>query len=123
MGIGYIRDILEAVDKGVDFFDCVLPTRNARNGTMFTSQGKIIIKNKKYEYDSRPLDEQCSCYTCQNFSRAYLRRLYERNEISSAILNTIHNLHFYLDIFRKIRQSIQQNLYQDLKSKIKNKDK
>lgn len=123
MGIGYIKDILEAVDKGVDFFDCVLPTRNARNGTIFTSQGKIIIKNKKYKHDSRPLDEQCSCYTCQNFSRAYLRHLYERNEISSAILNTIHNLYFYLDIFRKIRQSIQQNSYHDLKSKIKNEDK
>ncbi|MCK5095466.1 MAG: tRNA-guanine transglycosylase, partial [Spirochaetes bacterium] len=123
MGIGYIKDILEAVEKGIDFFDCVLPTRNARNGTMFTSQGKIVIKNKKYEHDPRPLDEQCSCYTCRNFSRAYLRHLYERNEISSAILNTIHNLYFYLDIFRKIRQSIQQNSYQDLKSKIKNEDK
>jgi len=123
MGIGYIKDILEAVNKGVDFFDCVLPTRNARNGTMFTRQGKIIIKNKKYKHDSRPLDEQCSCYTCKNFSRAYLRHLYERNEISSAILNTIHNLYFYLDIFKKIRQSIQQNSYQDLMSKIKNEDK
>jgi len=78
---------------------------------------------KKYKHDSRPLDEQCSCYTCRNFSRAYLRHLYERNEITSAILNTIHNLYFYLDIFKKIRQSIQQNSYQDLKSKIKNEDK
>ncbi len=112
MGIGYIQDILEAVAKGIDLFDCVLPTRNARNGTLFTRNGKIVIKNKKYENDPRPLDETCSCYTCQNFSRAYLRHLYERQEISSAILNTIHNLHFYLDIFRKIRQAIQSNSYQ-----------
>lgn len=118
MGIGYIGDILRAVEMGVDFFDCVLPTRNARNGTIFTSQGKIIIKNKKYETDSRPLDENCDCYTCQNFSRAYLRHLYERNEISSAILNTIHNLYFYLDIFRKIRHSIQNNSYETLKNRL-----
>jgi queuine tRNA-ribosyltransferase len=118
MGIGYIQDIFPAVEKGVDLFDCVLPTRNARNGTLFTSQGKIVIKNQKYEQDSRPLDEKCSCYTCQNFSRAYLRHLYERNEISSATLNTIHNLHFYLDIFRKIRQAIQTNSYQELKNNV-----
>lgn len=120
MGIGYIKDILEAVDRGVDFFDCVLPTRNARNGTIFTSSGKIVIKNKKYETDDRPLDENCTCYTCTNFSRAYLRHLYERNEITSAILNTIHNLYFYLDIFEKIRQAIQKNLYKNLKKKLIN---
>jgi queuine tRNA-ribosyltransferase len=118
MGIGYIKDILDAVERGVDFFDCVLPTRNARNGTIFTSKGKIVIKNKKYETDERPLDENCLCYTCTNFSRAYLRHLYERNEISSAILNTIHNLHFYLDIFEKIRQAIQKNLYRNFKKKL-----
>jgi len=116
MGIGYIRDILEAVERGIDLFDCVLPTRNARNGTLFTSRGKIVIKNVKYAADQRPIDGSCSCYTCQNFSRAYLRHLYERQEISSAILNTIHNLYFYLDIFKKIRQSIQSNSYQRLKS-------
>ncbi len=120
MGIGYIKDILDAVERGVDLFDCVLPTRNARNGTIFTSQGKIVIKNKKYEMDERPLDEACACYTCANFSRAYLRHLYERNEIASAILNTIHNLHFYLDIFTKIRQAIQKNLYMNLKKKLIN---
>lgn len=122
MGIGYIKDILEAVDRGVDLFDCVLPTRNARNGTLFTKLGKIAIKNKKYERDPRPLDEGCSCYTCQNFSRAYLRHLYERNEINSAILNTVHNLYFYLDIFRKIRHSIQSNSYQELKYTIMSKN-
>jgi len=118
MGIGYLSDIIEAVKRGIDFFDCVLPTRNARNGTLFTSHGKIVIKNKKYKEDSRPLDEACSCYTCRNFSRAYLRHLFERQEISSAILNTIHNLHFYLDIFRKIRQAIQSNSDLDLVIKI-----
>jgi queuine tRNA-ribosyltransferase len=118
MGIGYISDILEAVERGIDLFDCVLPTRNARNGTLFTGKGKIVIKNVKYAQDKRPLDEECSCYTCQNFSRAYLRHLYERQEISSAILNTIHNLHFYLDIFRKIRQAIQSNTYNSLKRSI-----
>jgi queuine tRNA-ribosyltransferase len=122
MGIGYISDILEAVERGIDLFDCVLPTRNARNGTLFTSKGKMAIKNVKYALDQRPVDEDCSCYTCQNFSRAYLRHLYERQEISSAILNTIHNLYFYLDIFRKIRQSIQSNSYSRLKSIIINKE-
>lgn len=123
MGIGYIKDILQAVECGIDLFDCVLPTRNARTGTLFTSQGKIVIKNKKYEKDQRPLDEGCSCYTCRNFSRAYLRHLYERQEISSSILNTLHNLHFYLDIFSKIRQSIQSNSFQKLKCSIMNKNK
>jgi queuine tRNA-ribosyltransferase len=118
MGIGYIRDILRAVDMGVDFFDCVLPTRNARNGTIFTSKGKIVIKNKKYEADENPLDPNCNCYTCRNFTRAYLRHLYERNEICSAILNTIHNLYFYLDIFTKIRHSIQNNSYGTLKKSL-----
>ena len=124
MGIGYIQDIIEAVDRGVDLFDCVLPTRNARNGTLFTSSGKLIIKNQKYANDKKPIDKNCSCYTCMNFSRAYLRHLYERNEMSSATLNTIHNLHFYLDIFRKIRQAIQSKSYADFKRTLfKNVDK
>lgn len=120
MGIGYIKDIMEAIERGVDLFDCVLPTRNARNGTLFTSQGKLVIKNKKYEQDPEPIDKECTCYTCRNFSRAYLRHLYERNEISSAVLNTIHNLHFYLDIFRKIRQAIQTNSIVEFKKNIIN---
>jgi len=115
MGLGYIHDILEAVERGMDLFDCVLPTRNARNGTLFTREGTLVIKNQKYALDKRPIEEGCLCYTCQNYSRAYLRHLYERQEISSSILNTIHNLHFYLDIFRKIRQSIQSNSFQKLK--------
>ncbi len=118
MGMGYIEDIFEAVERGVDMFDCVLPTRNARNGSLFTSRGRISIKNVKYAADADPLDEACSCYTCRNFSRAYLRHLYERGEIASAVLNTIHNLHFYLDIFRRIRQSIQSNSFSLLKKSI-----
>lgn len=111
MGMGYIEDIVEAVARGVDLFDCVLPTRNARNGTLFTSRGRVAIKNVKYARDDRPLDEACGCYTCRHFSRAYLRHLFERNEITSAVLNTIHNLHFYLDIFREMRHSISSNSF------------
>ena len=118
MGMGYIEDVVEAVARGVDLFDCVLPTRNARNGTLFTSRGRVAIKNVKYARDERPLDEACSCYTCRTFSRAYLRHLYERDEITSAVLNTIHNLHFYLDIFRKIRHSISSNSFSSLKKSL-----
>jgi len=118
MGMGYVEDIVEAVARGVDLFDCVLPTRNARNGTLFTSLGRLAIKNVKYARDARPPDEACSCYTCRNFSRAYLRHLFERDEITSAVLNTIHNLHFYLDIFRKIRHSIQSNSFNSLKKSL-----
>jgi len=123
MGIGYIEDILVAVEKGIDFFDCVLPTRNARTGTLFTTRGKIIIKNKKYAQDQRPIDESCGCYTCQKFSRSYLRHLYEREEITSAVLNTIHNLYFYLDIFQKIRQSIQSNSFKEFKAHLESQIK
>ena len=120
MGMGYIEDILEAINRGIDLFDCVLPTRNARNGTLFSRRGKIVIKNQKYARDQRPIDDECGCYTCRHFSRAYLRHLYEREEISSAVLNTIHNLYFYLDIFRKIRQSIALNSYREFKRQLIN---
>ncbi len=118
MGMGYVEDVLEAVARGVDVFDCVLPTRNARNGTLFTSHGRVAIKNRKYVLDKRPLDEACACYTCRNFSRAYLHHLFERGEIASSVLNTIHNLHLYLDIFRKIRHSIQSNSFDILKKSL-----
>jgi queuine tRNA-ribosyltransferase len=118
MGMGYIEDVAEAVARGVDVFDCVLPTRDARNGTLFTSRGRVAIKNVKYAQDGRPLDEACGCYSCRNFSRAYLRHLYERNEITAAVLNTIHNLYFYLDIFRKIRHSIQSHSFDPLKKSL-----
>jgi queuine tRNA-ribosyltransferase len=118
MGMGYIEDVVEAVARGVDLFDCVLPTRNARNGTLFTSRGRVAIKNVKYARDDKPLDEACGCYTCRNFSRAYLRHLFERDEITSAVLNTIHNLYFYLDIFRKMRHSIQSNSFDFFKKSL-----
>ncbi|OGD11345.1 MAG: tRNA guanosine(34) transglycosylase Tgt [Candidatus Aminicenantes bacterium RBG_13_62_12] len=115
MGVGTLADVLEAVELGADFFDCVMPTRNARNGTLFTRRGTIVIKNRKYARDESPLDEECACYTCRNFSRAYLRHLYERSEISSAVLNTLHNLYFYLDFFRKMRQSIESHSFKKFK--------
>lgn len=118
MGMGYVEDVLEAVSRGVDLFDCVLPTRNARNGTLFTSRGRVAIKNRKYARDERPVDEACGCPTCRRFSRAYLRHLYERDEIAAAVLNTVHNLHFYLDIFRKIRHSITSNSFTSLKQSL-----
>ena len=120
MGMGYLADILEAVDRGVDLFDCVLPTRNARNGSLFTRQGVVAIKNKKYADDLRPIDEACGCPTCRRYSRAYLRHLYERKEITSAVLNTIHNLHFYLDFFTEMRQSIQSHSFQRYKLNLMN---
>ncbi len=118
MGMGYVEDIIEAVERGVDLFDCVLPTRNARNGTLFTSRGRIAIKNQKYARGARPLDEACACYTCRVFRRAYLRHLYERDEIASAVLNTVHNLHFYLDIFRQNEAIYSIQFVQHLKKSI-----
>ncbi|MGD0782860.1 MAG: tRNA guanosine(34) transglycosylase Tgt [Candidatus Aminicenantales bacterium] len=115
MGMGYIADILDAVARGIDLFDCVLPTRNARNGSLFTGRGVVVIKNSKYADDPRPIEEGCACYTCRTFSRAYLRHLFERSEITAATLNTIHNLHFYLDFLAKIRQSIQSHSFQRFK--------
>ncbi|MCK4836587.1 MAG: tRNA guanosine(34) transglycosylase Tgt [Candidatus Aminicenantes bacterium] len=117
MGSGTPEDIILAVEKGVDMFDCVLPSRNARNGTLFTSRGKLVIKNERYKYDIRPPDPDCLCHTCKNFSRAYLRHLYLSKEISSAILNTIHNLTFYLDFMFKIRYAINQFNFRIFKEK------
>ena len=106
MGVGLPEQLSDYVACGVDMMDCVLPTRNARNGCLFTSAGRISIKNARYAADSRPLDENCSCMVCRNYSRAYLRHLYMANEVLAAILNTHHNVHFYLDTMRKIRQAI-----------------
>jgi queuine tRNA-ribosyltransferase len=107
MGVGTPEDIVEAVARGVDMFDCVLPTRNARNGQLFTRAGRINIKNAQYAEDDGPVDPACGCYTCRTFSRAYLRHLYAVNEINAATLNTLHNLHFYLDTLRRIRESLR----------------
>ena len=106
MGVGTPLDIVEAVSRGIDLFDCVMPTRNARNGQLFTSVGRLTIKNAKYAADGGPLDPACSCYTCRTHSRAYLRHLFVSGEIGAAVLNTIHNLRFYLDTMARVRQAI-----------------
>src|SRR3954469_15691057 len=106
MGTGTPADLVESVARGIDLFDCVLPTRNARNGQLFTTEGRINIKNARYAEDDRPLDPACGCYTCRTCSRAYLRHLFQANEINSSTLNTLHNLHFYLDTLRHIRDAI-----------------
>ena len=106
MGAGTPQDLVEAVARGIDLFDCVLPTRNARNGQLFTSEGPINIKNARYAEDDRPPDPACRCHTCRTCSRAYLRHLFQAGEINAATLNTLHNLHFYLDTLRRIRDAI-----------------
>jgi queuine tRNA-ribosyltransferase len=111
MGVGTPVDILESVGLGIDLFDCVLPTRNARNGTLFTSGGRIAIKNARYASDEGPLDPACRCYTCRSFSRAYLRHLFVCREMTASTLNTIHNLHFYLDLMRRIRLAIEEDRF------------
>ena len=106
MGVGTPEDLLDGVAAGIDMFDCVMPTRNARNGSLFTSLGKVAIKNARYAADQRPLDPNCSCMTCRTVSRAYLRHLFMTGEIAAMVYNTIHNVSFYLDLMRGIRQSV-----------------
>ena len=111
MGVGTPEDIVEAVETGVDMFDCVMPTRNARNGWLFTSQGDIKLRNARYRDDVRPLDPACGCYTCANFTRAYLHHLPKVNEILGARLNTLHNLHFYLNMMKAMRSAIEEGQF------------
>lgn len=111
MGIGAPEDLIEAVWHGYDMFDCVMPTRNARNGMLFSSQGRINIKAKIYEYDEGPLDPECGCHVCRNYSRAYLRHIYRAGEILSSNLNTYHNLHYYLNLMQNMRDAIRNNNY------------
>lgn len=116
MGIGYPFDIVESVERGVDMFDCVIPTRYGRNGTAFTSCGKIIIRNSAYTEDFGPLDTKCGCYTCKNFSRAYLRHLFNAKEMLGLILLSLHNVYFFLDLMRKVRQAIAEDRFNDFKN-------
>jgi len=109
MGVGTPEDIMESVKMGVDMFDCVLPTRNARNGMLFTNKGKLVIKNARYAQDSSPIEEGCGCYTCSHYSRAYLRHLFLSKEILSFRLNTIHNLYYYTHFMKEIRQAIRDD--------------
>ena len=106
MGMGTPEDLVEGVARGVDMFDCVLPTRNARNGMAFTDTGRVVIKNAAYALDPGPLDEACGCYTCRHYSRAYLRHLYVSREILAYRLLTLHNLYYYFNFMAKMRQAI-----------------
>lgn len=112
MGVGTPEDLVFAVGQGIDMFDCVMPTRNARNGWLFTRFGDLKLRNAIYKNDERPLDPSCSCYCCKNFSRAYLHHLQKVNEILGAQLNTIHNIHYYLNLMSEIRSSLENNLFQ-----------
>jgi queuine tRNA-ribosyltransferase len=117
MGIGELGDVLKAVEAGFDMFDCVMPTRNARNGTLFTSRGKLSIKREEFKTDRGPLDPDCNCYTCRNYSRGYLRHIFLSKEILSMRLNTIHNLYFYLNFFRNMRESIIEERFVGFKER------
>ncbi|RFB69477.1 MULTISPECIES: tRNA guanosine(34) transglycosylase Tgt [unclassified Herbaspirillum] len=119
MGVGTPEDLVAGVASGVDMFDCVMPTRNARNGWLFTRFGDIKIKNARYKEDTKPLDETCDCYACKNFSRAYLHHLHRTGEILGARLNTIHNLHYYLQIMKEIRAAIDDGQFQQFVAKFK----
>lgn len=115
MGVGLPDDLLEAVDRGVDMFDCVAPTRYGRNGTAFTSAGKMIVRNASFAHDFGPLDAACSCYTCKNFTRAYLRHLFNAEELLGHRLVSLHNVHFYLDIMRRAREAISRDAFSQYK--------
>jgi queuine tRNA-ribosyltransferase len=119
MGVGTPEDLVECVARGIDMFDCVMPTRNARNGCVFTSEGKLVIKNAQYARDDRPLDPACECAVCRRYSRGYLRHLFGVGEMLAGILATHHNLYFYLDTMRKIRQSIGFGNFQAFRSRVR----
>ncbi len=115
MGVGTPENIIESVDRGVDMFDCVMPTRNARNGTLFTHYGRLNIKAAKHKFSNEPIDKECDCYTCRNFNRGYIRHLYNAQEITALILGTIHNLRFYNKLMEDIRTSIKENKFKEFK--------
>ncbi len=112
MGVGTPEDIVALVGMGADMFDCVIPTRNARNGQLFTQSGTINICNSRFKYDTKPIDSQCPCYTCTHYSRAYLRHLYQARELLAYRLNTLHNLRYYLDLMKQIRLAVQADSYE-----------
>lgn len=117
MGVGTPQDLVDAVDRGVDMFDCVMPTRNARNAHLFTSQGVLRLRNARFKDDPAPIDPDCACYTCAHYSRAYLHHLHRCNEILGARLNTIHNVHFYLDWMAQMRAAIEAGQWAAFKAK------
>ena len=107
MGVGTPADLVKAVARGMDMFDCVIPTRHARNGQLFTSEGPLNIRNSRFQADTGPIDPRCGCYACRNYSRSYLRHLQQCNEILGARLATIHNLHYYLELMARMRAAIE----------------
>jgi queuine tRNA-ribosyltransferase len=117
MGVGTPEDLVEGVFHGIDMFDCVMPTRSARNGLLFTNREKVVIKNARYREDHAPLDSECDCYTCRNYSRAYLRHLYVAGEILAMVLNTIHNLRYYLHLMERIRDAIRGGRYAEFRDR------
>jgi queuine tRNA-ribosyltransferase len=116
MGTGTPEDLVELVRLGADMFDCVLPTRNARNGMLFTRHGRLVIKNSRHRDEDLPIDEQCTCYTCRHYSRAYLRHLFTAKEILAYRLNTIHNLWYFLELMRQMRRAIAAGTYEEFRT-------
>ena len=116
MGVGTPGNILEGVSRGVDLFDCVMPSRNARHGQLFTKQGIININNAKYQLDEHPIDDACTCSTCRNYSRGYLRHLFKANEMLAMRLAVIHNLHFYNHLMEEIRENLENGSFTDYKN-------
>ncbi|MEA3513283.1 MAG: tRNA guanosine(34) transglycosylase Tgt [Campylobacterota bacterium] len=121
MGVGTPEDLIEGIDRGVDMFDCVMPTRNARNGTLFTSFGRLNIRKAEFKEDEKPIDESCKCYTCTNYSRAYLNHLYRSGEMTYFRLASLHNLHYYLNLMREARDAIVQGIWAEFKKEFYNK--
>ncbi len=117
MGVGTPEDLVDGVFHGIDMFDCVMPTRSARNGLLFTNGEKVVIKNARYREDASPIDSECDCYTCQNYSRAYLRHLFVAGEILAMVLNTIHNLRYYLHLMERIREAIRNGRYPEFRDR------
>jgi len=113
MGVGKPEDIVRAIGWGIDMFDCVLPSRNARNGTLYTWKGRIVLKQSQYRMDFAPPDPDCNCYTCRNFSRAFLRHLFMNGEMTGLRLNTLHNVHFFMELVSRARQAILSGDYQN----------
>lgn len=115
MGVGTPENLVELVSRGADMFDCVMPTRNARNGQLFTPKGTMNISNARFRADTAPIDAACACYTCRHYSRAYLRHLYLSREILAYRLNTIHNIHYYINLMGKMRNAIMKDAFDDFR--------
>jgi queuine tRNA-ribosyltransferase len=118
MGVGTPADLVKAVARGMDMFDCVIPTRHARNGQLFTSEGPLNIRNSRFQADTGPIDARCGCYACRNYSRAYVRHLQQCNEILGARLATIHNLHYYLELMARMRAAIEAGRFTALAAEV-----